>query len=133
MSRGINKVILIGHVGSDPESNITGTTSVTKLSLATNAEWKDSNGNIKKETEWHRVCFFSKLSELVSRYVKKGSNLYIEGSLKTNRWKDKQTGEERQRVEIIAREVQFLDSKNEKNETFKATTDGNYSFDDFEL
>lgn len=112
MARGVNKVILLGNLGNEPETQfLQSGTAVTKLSIATSESWKDKDGNKQERTEWHRVCAFGKLAEIMGEYLKKGSKVYIEGSLRTNKWKDKD-GNDRYTTEIIASEMQMLDSKN---------------------
>ena len=113
MARGINKVILVGTVGKDPEVRYSqaGSANVT-LSLATNESWKDKNGEKQERTEWHRLKFFGKLAEIVDEYVKKGQTLYVEGSLRTDKYTDKQ-GVERYTTDIIASEMQMLGGKRE--------------------
>ena len=112
MARGINKVILVGNIGNDPEVRYTGNGSaVANISLATSDSWKDkTTGEAVERTEWHKVVFFNRLAEIVNEYVKKGSKLYIEGSLKTRKWQD-QTGNDRYTTEIVANEMQMLDSR----------------------
>lgn len=112
MARGINKVILIGNVGVDPERrHMPNGNAVTTVSLATSETWKDKQTGDKQErTEWHRVVCFNRLGEIVGEYVKKGSKLYIEGSLRTRKWQDQQ-GHDRYTTEIVATDVQMLDSK----------------------
>ena len=106
----VNKVILIGNVGNDPESRTTATgTSVLSLSLATNEKWTDKQGNKQEKTEWHRVAMFNKLAELASQYLRKGSKIYIEGKITTSSYE--KDGEKRYSTEIIANSMQFLDSK----------------------
>ncbi len=111
-SRGINKVILIGHCGQDPETKFTSNgAAVTNISLATSESWKDKQtGQNQERTEWHRVVFFNRLAEIVGEYVRKGSKLYIEGSLRTRKWQD-QSGQDRYTTEIVANEMQMLDSR----------------------
>jgi single-strand DNA-binding protein len=110
-SRGINKVILVGNVGQDPETRyMPNGGAVTNLSIATSETWKDKNsGEQQERTEWHRVVFYQRLAEIVAEYVKKGSKLYIEGSLRTRSWE--QDGVKRYATEIIANEMQMLDSR----------------------
>jgi single-strand DNA-binding protein len=110
-SRGINKVILVGNVGQDPETRyMPNGGAVTNLSLATSESWKDKNtGEQQERTEWHRVVFYQKLAEIVAEYVKKGSKLYVEGSLRTRSWE--QDGVKRYATEIIANEMQMLDGR----------------------
>lgn len=112
MSKGVNKVILIGSCGQDPETRYTaGGAAVTQLSVATSDSWKDKqSGQQQERTEWHRVVFFSRLAEIAGEYLRKGSKVYIEGSLRTNKWQDQQ-GQDRYTTEIIANQMQMLDSK----------------------
>lgn len=112
MARGINKVILIGNVGLDPELRyLPNGNAATTLSLATTESWKDKQTGEKQErTEWHRVVCFNRLGEIAGEYVRKGSKIYIEGSLRTRKWQDQQ-GQERYTTEIIANELQLLDNK----------------------
>ena len=110
-SRGVNKVILVGNVGQDPETRyMPSGGAVTNLSLATSETWKDKNtGEQQERTEWHRVTFYQRLAEIVAEYVKKGSKLYVEGRLQTRSWE--QDGVKRYATEIIANEMQMLDSR----------------------
>ena len=112
MSRGINKVILVGNLGSDPEVRATTTGSrVARISVATSEAWTDKNTGQKQEkTEWHRVVFFSRLAEIVEQYLTKGSKVYVEGRLRTNKWQDKD-GQDRYTTEIIADNMQMLDGR----------------------
>lgn len=112
MARGINKVILVGNVGTDPEVRyLPNGNAVTTLSLATSETWKDKQtGERQERTEWHRVVCFNRLGEIAGEYVRKGSKLYVEGSLRTRKWQDQQ-GTDRYTTEIIASELQMLDSK----------------------
>ncbi len=108
MARGINKVILVGNLGNDPEVRYTPAgAAVTTISLATTDSWKDKEGNKQEKTEWHRVVFFSRLAEIAGEYLKKGSQVYIEGKLRTNKWQDKD-GNDRYTTEIMANEMQML-------------------------
>ncbi|HEY7841220.1 MAG TPA: single-stranded DNA-binding protein [Gammaproteobacteria bacterium] len=109
MARGINKVILIGNLGDDPEVRYTqGGSAVANVRLATTESWKDKESGEKQErTEWHRVVFFGRLAEIVAEYLKKGSQVYVEGSIRTNKWQDKE-GKDRYTTEIIANEMQML-------------------------
>lgn len=110
--RGVNKVILVGACGKDPETKMLGSGGMMcNVSLATSEDWKDKTTGQKQErTEWHRVCFFGKLAEIVDAYVKKGSKIYVEGSLRTRSWE--QDGVTRYATEIVANEMQLLDSRN---------------------
>jgi single-strand DNA-binding protein len=105
----LNKVILIGNLGADPETRYTaGGDAVTSIRLATTETWKDKNSGEKREaTEWHRVVFYRKLAEIADQYLKKGSQVYIEGSLRTRKWTDKD-GQDRYTTEIEATEMQML-------------------------
>ena len=109
MSRGINKVILVGNLGNDPEVRATTTGSrVARISIATSESWTDkSSGQKQEKTEWHRVVFFSRLAEIVEQYLTKGSQVYIEGRLRTNKWQD-QNGQDRYTTEVIADQMQML-------------------------
>ena len=110
-SRGVNKVILVGNVGNDPEFRVMPNgNGVANVSLATSETWKDKNtGDQQEKTEWHRVIFFNRLAEIVEQYVKKGTKLYIEGRLQTRSWE--QDGVKRYTTEIVASEMQMLDSR----------------------
>jgi single-strand DNA-binding protein len=112
MARGINKVILIGNTGGDPDVRyLPNGNAVTTLSLATSESWKDKQTGEKQErTEWHRVICFNRLGEIAGEYVRKGSKLYVEGSLRTRKWQD-QNGQDKYTTEIIANDIQMLDSK----------------------
>ena len=109
MSRGINKVILVGRLGNDPDVRYTASGSaVTTISVATSESWKDRNtGQQQERTEWHRVVFFGRLAEIAGQYLKKGSQVYVEGSLRTNKYTDK-NGIERYSTDINANELQML-------------------------
>ncbi len=110
-TRGVNKVILVGNVGKDPETRyLPSGGAVTNLAIATSEQWKDKNtGQPQEKTEWHRVVFFNRLAEIVNEYVRKGSKLYIEGSLRTRSWE--QDGVTKYATEIVANEMQMLDSR----------------------
>ena len=110
-SRGVNKVILVGNLGNDPEVRyMPNGNAVANVSLATSETWKDKNtGDQQEKTEWHRVVFFNRLAEIVEQYVKKGTKLYIEGRLQTRSWE--QDGVKRYTTEIVANEMQMLDSR----------------------
>lgn len=111
--RGVNKAILIGNVGKDPETRyLPSGGAVTNLTLATSESWKDKQtGQPVEQTEWHRVVLYGKLAEIAGEYVRKGSKLYIEGSLHTRKWQDKQTGQDRYATEIKGDTMQMLDGK----------------------
>lgn len=110
--KGINKVILIGNCGADPESRATAAGGqVTNVRLATSESWKDKNtGQMQERTEWHRVVFFGRLAEIAAEYLRKGSKVYVEGSIRTRKWQDKE-GRDQYTTEIVAGEMQMLDGK----------------------
>ena len=112
MARGINKVILIGNVGQDPEVKyMPSGGAVTNISIATSETWKDKNtGQPQERTEWHRVVFFNRLGEIAGEYLKKGSKVYVEGSLRTRKWQA-QDGTDRYTTEIVGNEMQMLDGR----------------------
>ena len=113
MSKGINKVILIGNCGGDPEQrSLPSGGAVTNITVATSESWKDKqSGQNQERTEWHRVVFFNRLAEIAAEYLRKGSKVYIEGSLRTRKWQDKD-GQDRYTTEIVAAQMQLLDSRN---------------------
>lgn len=111
MSRGVNKVILIGNLGKDPETkHLPSGSAVSNVTLATSESWKDQSGEKQERTEWHNVVFYGKLAEIAGEYLHKGSKVYVEGSIRTRKWTDKE-GNDRYTTEIIAREMQMLDGK----------------------
>jgi single-strand DNA-binding protein len=109
MARGINKVIIVGNLGGDPETRyMPSGAAVTNLTVATNESWKDKQtGEQKERTEWHKVAMFNRLAEIAAEYLRKGSQVYIEGKLRTRKWQD-QNGNDRWTTEIIADEMQML-------------------------
>ncbi len=111
-SRGVNKVILVGNLGKDPETRyMPSGGAVTNITVATSETWKDkATGQPQERTEWHRVVFFNRLAEIAGEYLKKGSKIYIEGSLRTRKWQG-QDGQDRYTTEIVANEMQMLDSR----------------------
>jgi single-strand DNA-binding protein len=113
MARGINKVILIGNLGADPEvRHMPSGGAVTNLSVATSESWKDKDsGQMVDRTEWHRVVLYQRLAEIAGEYLKKGSKVYIEGSLRTRKWADKTSGQDRYTTEIIGNSMQMLDGR----------------------
>lgn len=116
MARGINKVILIGNVGQDPEVKyMPSGGAVTNISVATSETWKDKNtGQPQERTEWHRVVFFNRLGEIAGEYLKKGSKVYVEGALRTRKWQA-QDGTDRYTTEIVASEMQMLDGRGDNS------------------
>lgn len=111
-SRGVNKVILVGNLGNDPETRyMPSGGAVTNITVATSESWKDKQtGQPQERTEWHRVVFFNRLAEIAGEYLRKGSKVYLEGSLRTRKWQDK-SGQDRYTTEIVAAEMQMLDSR----------------------
>ena len=126
MSRGINKVIIIGNLGMDPEIRyMPSGASVCSISVATSESWKDKqSGEKKTRTEWHRIKLFNKLGEIVNKYLKKGSKIYIEGFLRTNKWKDRD-GNERYSTDIIANNLQMLDVRQPNEKPYADNYDNN--------
>jgi len=109
MARGINKVILVGNLGKDPDIRYTASgAAIANITIATTESWRDKQSGEKQEkTEWHRVVFFSRLAEIVGEYLRKGSQIYVEGRLQTRKWQD-QSGQDRYTTEIVANEMQML-------------------------
>ncbi len=112
MARGVNKVILVGNLGRDPEVRYSANgQAIANVTIATSEQWKDKNTGEKQEkTEWHRIVFFGRLGEIAGEYLKKGSQIYVEGRLQTRKWQDKE-GKDRYTTEIVANEMQMLGSK----------------------
>jgi single-strand DNA-binding protein len=111
MARGVNKVILIGNLGKDPETrSFPSGGSVTNVSIATSETWKDKEGNQQERTEWHNVVFHDRLGEIAAQYLRKGSKVYVEGVLRTRKWQDRD-GHDRYITEVHVRELQMLDGK----------------------
>lgn len=110
--RGINKVILIGNLGNDPDVRyMPNGNAVTNISIATSDAWRDKQtGELQERTEWHRVVFYNRLAEIAGEFLRKGSKAFVEGSLRTRKWQDK-TGQDRYTTEIVASEMQMLDSR----------------------
>ena len=125
MARGVNKVILIGNLGQDPEVKyMPNGNAVANVTVATSESWKDKNtGEQTDKTEWHRVVFFRRLAEIVGEYLKKGSKVYIEGKLQTRKWQDK-NGADHWTTEIIANEMQMLDSRGGGSSDFNQNQGG---------
>ncbi len=111
MAKGINKVIIVGNLGQDPEvRHMPNGNAVANITVATSESWKDQQGQIQERTEWHRVVLYKRLAEITGQYLKKGSKVYLEGKLKTRDWQDQQ-GVKHYTTEIIAHEMQMLDPK----------------------
>ncbi len=114
MAKSVNKVILVGNLGKDPEVKFTPSgTPVAKFSLATNERYKDKGGEWQDRTEWHNIVAWQRLAEIIGEYVKKGSKVYIEGRLQTSSWEDKQSGEKKYRTEIVASDLVLLGGRGE--------------------
>lgn len=113
MARGVNKVILIGNLGKDPEMRYTPNgVAVANLTIATSESWKDkTSGETVEKTEWHRVVMFQRLAEIAGEYLRKGSKVFVEGRLQTRKWQDKTSGQDRYTTEIVGDNLQMLDSK----------------------
>jgi single-strand DNA-binding protein len=118
MSRGINKVIIVGNLGQDPEARyMPNGDAVTNLSVATSESWKDKQtGDQKQRTEWHKIAMFKRLAEIAAEYLRKGSQVYIEGKLRTRKWQDKD-GNDRYTTEIIADEMRLLGGRKRSEST----------------
>ncbi len=127
MARGINKVILIGNLGAEPEVRaMPSGEKVTTVRLATSENWKDKQGEKQERTEWHRVVFFGTLATISGDYLRKGAKIYVEGSLRTRKWQD-QSGQERYTTEIVASDMQMLDNKGGGSAAFPTAQDSDYA------
>lgn len=128
--KGINKCIILGHLGQDPKmQNMPSGGAITSISVATSESWKDKNtGQQEQRTEWHRIVFFNKLAEIAGQYLKKGSKVYIEGSLRTRTWE--KDGEKRYTAEIVANEMQMLDNKGDGGNAASNAVQQTPEFDD---
>jgi single-strand DNA-binding protein len=125
MAKSINKVILVGNVGKDPEIKYTPNgVPVAKFSLATNERFKDKSGEWQDRTEWHNVLAWQRLAEIVGEFVQKGSKLYIEGKLQSSSWEDRNSGEKRYRTEIVARDVVLLGSPERSSDADRDIPEG---------
>jgi single-strand DNA-binding protein len=112
---GVNKVILVGRLGRDPEIKDAKGIAIANFSIATSKTWKDESGEKQEKTEWHNIVAFKKTAELAGKFLTKGREIYVEGELQTRSWEDKETGVKKYRTEIIAQNIQFLGSKPEAN------------------
>lgn len=128
MAKGVNKVILIGNLGKDPETRyLPSGGAVTNITVATSESWTDKQSAQKQErTEWHRVVYFNRLAEIAGEYLKKGSKVYVEGSLRTRKWQDPQSGQDRYSTEIVGSDLQMLDSRGAAGSTAGADDYSNY-------
>ena len=139
MARGINKVIIVGNLGADPDSRaMPSGNAVTNISVATSESWNDrETGEKQEKTEWHRVVFFNRLAEIAAQYLKKGSQVYVEGNLQTRKWEDKE-GNERWTTEVVANQMQMLgdrmsnDMSNDNASSSQSSSDNDFSTDDFD-
>ena len=139
MARGINKVIIVGNLGADPDSRaMPSGNAVTNISVATSESWNDRDTGEKQEkTEWHRVVFFNRLAEIAAQYLKKGSQVYVEGKLQTRKWEDKE-GNERWTTEVVANQMQMLgdrmsnDMSNDNASSSQSRSDNDFSTDEFD-
>ena len=126
MSRGVNKVILVGNLGQKPEMRYTATqTAVANISIATTESWKDKeSGENRDKTEWHRVVFFGNLAEIAEKYLDKGSSVYIEGKIQTRKWQDKE-GKDRWTTEVLGNQLTMLGSRNTSESPTQANDSSN--------
>jgi len=130
MAKSVNKVILIGNLGKDPEVKYTPSgVPVAKFSLATNEKYKDKGGEWQERTEWHNVIAWQRMAEIIGEYVKKGSRVYVEGKLQTSSWEDKQSGEKKYRTEIVAQELVLLGGRGEGDSGSSSGAGAGASFD----
>ena len=129
MSRGVNKVILVGNLGQKPEMRYTATqTAVANISIATTESWKDKeSGENRDKTEWHRVVFFGNLAEIAEKYLDKGSSVYIEGKIQTRKWQDKE-GNDRWTTEVLGNQLTMLGSRNTSESPTQANDSSNTPF-----
>ncbi|MFL2720292.1 MAG: single-stranded DNA-binding protein [Gammaproteobacteria bacterium] len=129
MSRGVNKVILVGNLGQKPEMRYTATqTAVANISIATTESWKDKeSGENRDKTEWHRVVFFGNLAEIAEKYLDKGSSVYIEGKIQTRKWQDKE-GKDRWTTEVLGNQLTMLGSRNTSESPTQANDSSNTPF-----
>ena len=123
MARGVNKAVIIGTLGKDPEIRYAASgNAVVNINVATNESWKDrETGEAQQRTEWHRIVIFGKLAEIASAYLKKGSQAYFEGRIRTNQWQDKE-GNDRYTTEIVANEMEMLGGRRETEQTADSTS-----------
>jgi len=127
MAGTVNKVILVGRLGKDPElRSIPSGTSVAKFSLATDERFTDKNGDKQERTEWHNIVVWGKLAEICGQYLRKGKLVYIEGSIRTDSWDDKETGVKKYRTEIVANTMQMLDKKGDDEGGYSGGGGGGY-------
>lgn len=128
MAKGINKVILVGNLGNDPEVRYTPNgNAIANISIATSDRWRDkTSGEWQERTEWHRVVFFNRLGEIAGEYLRKGSKVYVEGALRTRKWQDK-SGQDRYTTEIVGNEMQMLDNRTGGTGNFAPNDSNNFT------
>ena len=133
-AKGVNKAIIVGNLGNEPDMRYAASgASIANITVATSESWKDKQSGEKKEkTEWHKVTFFGKLAEIVGEYLHKGSKVYIEGRLETNKWQDKE-GNDRYTTSIIAKEMQMLDSKANGSQSGNSAPPESAPFEDSQI
>ena len=131
MSRGVNKVILVGNLGQKPEMRYTATqTAVANLSIATTESWKDKeSGENRDKTEWHKVVFFGNLAEIAEKYLDKGSSVYVEGKIQTRKWQDRD-GNDRYTTEVLGNQLTMLGSKSSSDSSNQTDSSSNTPFPD---
>lgn len=130
MAKSVNKVILIGNLGKDPEVKVTPSgTPVAKFSLATNERYKDKAGQWQDRTEWHNLVAWQRTAEIIGEYVKKGSKIYVEGRLQTSSWDDKNTGEKKYRTEIVVNDLVLLSGRGDGEGASRSAGAGGSNFD----
>ena len=129
MAGSVNKAIIVGNLGRDPEVRYSASGNpIANVSVATTDTWRDKqSGERQEKTEWHRVVFFGRLAEIAGEYLRKGSQVYIEGRLQTNKWQDKESGQDRYTTEIVANEMKMLGSRGSSGEMSGADTGGSAS------
>lgn len=130
--RGVNRAIIVGNLGNDPETRyMTSGGAITNFSVATSEKWKDKQtGEDREKTEWHRIVFFGKLAEIAGEYLRKGSKVYVEGKIRTEKWQDKETGQDRYTTKIYGDQIQMLDSRgdNQVQSVVQSTVKSNNSY-----
>ena len=130
MAKSVNKVILLGNVGKDPEMKVAASgTAIASFSMATSERFKDKSGEWQDRTEWHALTAFGKVAEIIRDYVKKGSKLYVEGSLRTSSWEDKQSGQKRYKTEIIVNDISLLSGRGDDSSGGGYSHSGGNSYD----
>lgn len=129
---GINKVIIVGRLGNDPEVKTIGNgQTVTRISVATSEQWSDKDGKKQEKTEWHRIVTWGKLAEICGKHLSKGRQVYVEGRLQTNSWEDQQ-GQKRYSTEIVANTVQFLGAPSDREQSSSASSSNHHPADQFQ-